>query len=75
MKSQMLFPRSLLLISVFLLSGCSLFQPFSSEPEGWVDWDGRGGWSESSSGDEMLAAEGSGPAFFDLVDAVEPEEV
>ena len=74
MKTQSYFSKIMLLICLFLLSACALFQPMRTESGGWVDWNGRGGWSETSSGGEMLAAEGSGPALLELGDALAEDE-
>ncbi len=63
MKIKNTVKASIIVSTVLMMSGCSLFQPSIVKHEGWVDWDGRGGWSETSSGGEMLAAEGAGPAL------------
>ncbi|MDF1501189.1 MAG: VWA domain-containing protein [Anaerolineales bacterium] len=56
-----------LAMSVFLLIGActpirSIFK-IPAEADGWVDWDGRGGWSESAAGsDSGLFSKGGEPA-------------
>jgi hypothetical protein len=60
MQTQLLQPKSLLVLGLILLSACSLLNPPEQDTKGWLDWDGRGGWSESSRGGELFAMEESG---------------
>ncbi len=49
--------------AMIMLNACSLLQPPESDSDGWVDWDGRGGWTGLSGEGEFLAEESSGIAL------------
>lgn len=59
MKPRTFASKTFLALCLILLSACSLIRPMGKDSTGWLDWDGHGGWSESASGGELLAAEGS----------------
>jgi hypothetical protein len=67
--------RKIVILSILLmLSACSLFRSLPDDSAGWVDWDGRGGWSETSEGRSALAEEGAGIALSAPADASMEDE-
>jgi hypothetical protein len=63
MQTHTLRLKGLLALYLILLSACSLLNPLEKDAKGWLDWDGRGGWSESSRGGELFAMEESSLAL------------
>ncbi len=55
--------KIILAIGLITLNACSLLRPAERNDVGWLDWDGRDGWSEASKGAGLLAAEGSSPGM------------
>ena len=59
MKAQTVASKTFLFLCLVLISSCSVIRPGVKNSSGWLDWDGANGWTESSSGGELMAAEGS----------------
>lgn len=74
MKAPTRTSITILLLCMLGTSGCALFLPMKAEREGWVDWDGRGGWSEDFDGGGMPAAEESALALLASGDAPAVDE-
>lgn len=56
MCSQKWNLKIILTIGLIALNACSLLKPVERSEDGWLDWDGRGGWNEASKADGLLAA-------------------
>lgn len=75
MKPRTYTSRFFLALTFVLISACSVIRSGAKNSTGWLDWDGRGGWNGSSSGGELLAAEGSDLALPALAGAPAEAEV
>ena len=62
MHVRTVFTKILLFTTVILVSSCSLIRPKVGREAGWLDWDGRGGWSESAESGAFFTLEESSSA-------------
>ena len=68
MRTSLLRLAAALLVVTLLLPACSVAPLLKKESTGgWIDWDGRGGWSGGGVADGVLRGEAgkSGTAFAD----------
>jgi hypothetical protein len=74
MQIHIIRTKGLLALCLILLSACSLLNPLEKDTKEWLDWDGRGGWGESSGGGELFAMEDSSLALAAPADAPAKDE-
>jgi hypothetical protein len=61
MKHRAYLSTTILVASLMIVSACSLRLPAAKNSGGWLDWDGRDGWNESSrSGDSLAFGDSDG---------------